>query len=361
MRFIQIFILMLVLLAACYSNPTAPTVTVFGTATSAPAPTTTTSQEPSLLPDIQTYLDNAIDLMEDHSIYTGAADWAEARAVAYQKAESAETILELHPIIVSVLRAIGDRHGYLMGPGDVDSYHGELLGESLPEPQYELLNDQIGYISIPGFFSGNMDSAVEFSELIQSAIELLDARNPCGWVLDLRGNEGGNGFAMLLGVSPLLPEGTLGMYTYNGGKTKEWRTQGNQIFLGETRIMVMEESAYRLKQPSSPVAVITNEITTSAGEFVAVAFRGWAHTRSFGQHTLGQTTAPEGFQLEDGAVLGISVAYFSDHTGQIYSGEITPDDPIISRENPIFRDNSVPQEAIDWLLNQEICQTALQS
>jgi hypothetical protein len=89
---------------------------------------------------------------------------------------------------------------------------------------------------------------------------------------------------------------------------------------------------------------------------VAIAFHGWPQTRSFGQKTLGQTTGPEGFVLSDGAILGITVADSSDHTGQIYQDGITPDDPIVVKQSALFRDDSVPPPAIDWLLSQASCQ-----
>jgi len=145
------------------------------------------------------------------------------------------------------------------------------------------------------------------------------------------------------------------MQSGNGGKIKEWRTQGSQIFLGDTLIMELAEPAYQINLTGSPVAILTNEITTSGGELVAVAFRGWSYTRSFGQRTWGLTTAPEGFFLENGTVLGISVAYFTDHTGQIYQGKILPEQPISAHDNPIMRDDSVPQLVIDWLLGQTTC------
>jgi C-terminal processing protease CtpA/Prc len=127
------------------------------------------------------------------------------------------------------------------------------------------------------------------------------------------------------------------------------------MFLGETALVDLPTPPYHVLQPGQPIAVLTNEITTSAGEMVAIAFRGWPHTRSFGQRTLGRTTAPEGFTLSDGAILGISVAYFTDHNGEIYRGKITPDDIIVNHDNPILRDRDVPQPAMDWLLNQPSC------
>ena len=113
---------------------------------------------------------------------------------------------------------------------------------------------------------------------------------------------------------------------------------------------------YRIQDPEAPIAILMNEATTSAGELLVVAFRGWPQTRSFGQRTRGQVTSPEGFRMPDGTNLAISTAYYTDHNGIVYTDRIRAEEPLSSRENPILRSDAVPQAALDWLATRPACQ-----
>jgi C-terminal processing protease CtpA/Prc len=133
------------------------------------------------------------------------------------------------------------------------------------------------------------------------------------------------------------------------------RYQGGVVFYNDIPMNELPGPTYTLSQTEPPIAVLTNELTNSAGELVAIALRARPNTRSFGQRTNGLTTAPRGFVLSDGAALGVSTSYFADITGETYPEGIIPDDVIPGRGDPLFRDPAVPQEAIDWLLGQPPC------
>jgi len=47
----------------------------------------------------------------------------------------------------------------------------------------------------------------------------LQEMNPAGWIIDLRGNSGGNMYPMLAGLSSLLGEGVLGYDVYPDGRS----------------------------------------------------------------------------------------------------------------------------------------------
>jgi carboxyl-terminal processing protease len=352
MKSLRMLAFLAVFLSACGQATVIPTP--------APSPTIPPTILPAatvptlLSPELQAYLDHAIDLIRQNSIYAAGADWDSIRTRAEEAAAGAQSTADLYPVLEMVLHATGDRHGYIMPPADASAYFATLAPESLPDIQYEIRENRFGYILIPAFVSGNIDAVVAFADQLQDAIRSLDAQGPCGWVLDLRTNEGGNGAAMLLGVGPLLTEGTVAEYSYYNGQIVNLSIEGNQFFFDDVPLVELDRPAYHLAHPGAPVAILTNQVTTSAGELVAIAFRGWPNTRSFGQKTLGRTTAPQGFTLDDGAILGISAAWFADHTGQVYQGPVVPDQ-VTSHGNPAIMDGSLPQPAIDWLLSQQAC------
>ena len=89
------------------------------------------------------------------------------------------------------------------------------------------------------------------------------------------------------------------------------------------------------------VAVLTDTLTASSGEAVAVAFKARKHTRSFGAGTCGVSTGRERFYLSDGSVLLLTTAVFADRRLVRYGHSIAPDEPLKPAE-------VVPQ-AIRWI------------
>jgi len=349
MKQITLILTIALVLAGC----TPPTAAPAPTSTPTPIPSPTSTPIPTLSPELQTYLDEALDLIQENSLYSASGNWTTLRTWAYESVVEAQSTADLYPAILMVLGAIGDRHGYVMPPGDAEAYF-EAPTESIPAIQHELLQDQLGHIIVPSFLSGNNETVLQFSGQIRAAIQNLDALGACGWIVDLRYNDGGNGFAMLAGLASLLGDGVYGYNADANGDLREWRYKAGKMYLGEILIVELP-NPYQTQNSGAPIAVLTSELTTSAGELVAIAFRGWPNTRSFGQETLGRTTGPEGFYLSDGAILGISTIYFSDKTGRVYIEGISPDEYIFEEKGPLFRDRSVPQQAIDWMLSQPAC------
>lgn len=64
---------------------------------------------------------------------------------------------------------------------------GELISEK---------SRKYGFLVVPMFTQGD---PTNFATAIQSEIRRLLAQRPCGWIVDLRGNRGGNMWPMLAG------------------------------------------------------------------------------------------------------------------------------------------------------------------
>jgi hypothetical protein len=84
----------------------------------------------------------------------------------------------------------------------------------------------------------------------------------------------------------------------------------------------------RLPRPRPPVAVLTSRLTGSAGEGVAMAFRGRPGARSFGEATAGVPTGNTQHRLADGAELYLTEAVGVDRTGRAYQARIRPVQPM---------------------------------
>jgi C-terminal processing protease CtpA/Prc len=90
-------------------------------------------------------------------------------------------------------------------------------------------------------------------------------------------------------------------------------------------------------------------VTASSGEAVAIAFRGNAHTRSFGQRTRGLATANGTFTLSDGSMIILTQGIDRDRDGRAYDQGVPPD--VLVDQN----EDGVPMAARQWLLEQPAC------
>ncbi len=204
---------------------------------------------------------------------------------------------------------------------------------------------------------GSTEGTIQYAQAAQEVIRGIDqAGKTCGWLVDLRGNIGGNMWPMLDGVGPILGSGTVGWFVFPDGRKQAWSYRDGQVQEGGETVLTIA-GAYQLKHPNPPVALLTDRMTASAGEAIVVAFRGRPQTRSFGDRTGGVPTATRGFTLSDGALLVITVALDADRTGQTYDGPIPPDQYV--RADPRQIDmpaDPVRRAATSWLHTQPACQ-----
>jgi C-terminal processing protease CtpA/Prc len=62
----------------------------------------------------------------------------------------------------------------------------------------------------------------DFATALQNQIDTLAKLNPQGWIVDLRGNLGGNMWPMLAGVAPLIDSRMMGSFVDADGKKTTW-------------------------------------------------------------------------------------------------------------------------------------------
>jgi carboxyl-terminal processing protease len=328
-----------------------PTLTLSPTITSIP----TASSTPPLLPisaDASTYLNEALDIMQNNSLSRESIDWDELRKSTFEVAQYAQTPADTYGAIQYALVRLGDHHSHFRTPESFAELQ-ETTTDDNPPPRAKLLLDKIGFIAIEGFNGFDGEKA---ATNIQRLIRELDAQDPCGWIVDLRENTGGNMWPMLAGIGPILGDGKAGSFVDSDGQEVDWSYQNGQALIGDQVQVKVNEPAYQLKAVSPPVAVLTGINTASSGETIVVSFRGRPNTRSFGLYTAGLSTANQGFPLSDGAVMVLTTSVEADRTGQIYRDRIYPDEVVDDvKQFTFLMDEAIPQPAIDWLMSQPAC------
>lgn len=345
-RVLESGLLVLAFLTACQASPpTQSSVTV--APASPPVPTVPVTQEASPVQvarsaEAEAYLTAALDIMEQYSINRRKIDWAALRTMAFGRTAGAQTPADTYTAIRLALVQLGDRHS-LFRPPEVTA---TIVAGGAPGslPSGTMVYDRIADIVVPGF-EGSADQATAYAEQAQTMIARLDQSQPCGWIVDLRDNPGGNMWPMLAGIGPVLGDGVAGAFVDLDGHRSEYSYEAGAAREGQNTAIKVDKP-YQLHSLMPAVAVLTSSRTASSGEAITVAFRGRPHTRSFGRPTFGLSTGNRNFRLSNGAFIILTVTVFADRTGVQYGKEIVPDQIVWA--NPV-------EVAAKWLLAQPAC------
>jgi carboxyl-terminal processing protease len=273
-------------------------------------------------PSPQRYADMAVDLMVD-GLQADPARVADVRARVDAQAASARTYAGTHPALSGAAKELGGEHSTFLGPVEAAALFGDQAPASdaaAPRPTVSTV-DGITTIVVPGLLGGDEASRQRYVDA--GAQGLVDAAPATtrGWVVDLRGNHGGDMWPMLAALSPLLDEGQVMSFEHADRSVPVTVTGGAVADDGQ---VVATSGAGRVPA-GLPIAVLTDGMTVSSGEAAAVAFVGQEGVRSFGQPTYGFSTANEARTLVDGAVVNLTVGVDSDRTGKRYGVPVEPD------------------------------------
>lgn len=327
-----------------------PTASLIFTAAAAPSATLTSKLPIST--EAAAYLEEALDIMQNNSLHRQSMHWDAIRTNAFEVAQHAQTPADTYDAIRSTLVRLGDHHSAFVTPDGVKQWAQETESDS-PPPRGKLLLDKIGFIAIEGYTAWE---GKHYATDAQQIIRDIDAQNPCGWIVDLRKNTGGNMGPMLAAIGPILGEGEVGADIDSYGNKQIWSYQDGQSKVDDLLYTQVIGPAYELRVSFPPVAVLTGVSTASSGEVIVVAFRGRPNTRSFGLPTRGLSTGNQGFPLSDGAMIILTTSVYVDRMGQTYGDKIYPDELVEDvRKFTFIMDEAIPQPAIDWLMSQPPC------
>lgn len=239
---------------------------------------------------------------------------------------------EARRAIKDLLKALGDGHSFLMAPDRLVSARSREQA-TFQSARFKLLGNDVGYVEVPGFRGSDPVLKRRYSTSVAQALHAGSRAGVRAWVVDLRGNTGGNMWPMLAGLEPLLRDQPIGWSQQRDGRRRAWHVEA-------------AEGAGTLPDLARmPVAVLTSERTASAGEAVVVAFRGRPHTRSFGAPTAGLATGNTGYRLQDGTMLHLTTTSFVDRLQIVHVGPIQPDE----RAGFLTTPNASEAKAVRWL------------
>ncbi|OYC98691.1 hypothetical protein CI089_05400 [Microbacterium sp. Yaish 1] len=268
-------------------------------------------------PSVQKYAEIAVGRL-DNGYHTDSPEWPAARTAVLEAAARASTYADLYPALHEAVAIAGGPHSRFIPAGE-DGAADAAASAAAPVVASEA---GVTTVVLPEMISPDADDQTAYAMTVADGIDRA-AAGTCGWIVDLRGNTGGNMFPMLSGVTALLPDGPALSFRDRHGGDSAVTVRSNGVALGGS---VFVDVGDRRKATGVPIAVLQDEWTASSGEAVLASFRGLDGVRTFGAPSAGYTSANVSAVLYDGATLVLTESAYVDRTGRNYDEQsIEPD------------------------------------
>lgn len=173
---------------------------------------------------------------------------------------------------------------------------------------YDMLDGNIGYISISNFDQGASDSFI-------SAVDELIGQSAYALIIDVRDNGGGRVVEMTGMLDYLLPEG--------------------EIFISIDRNGVETTTQSDTEMVDIPVVVLVDRFSFSAAEYFAATLSEYGYATIVGEQTSGKSRMQGTYNMPGGGALHISTdQYLTKNRVSLHdAGGLTPDYTVILTED----------------------------
>jgi carboxyl-terminal processing protease len=330
------------------------------------------------------YVEEALNYMQNNALHKHSIDWHAVREQTLARAKDAKTTWDTYPAIAYAITQLGEKHTWFDLPDNLPAERRQALDGEIKKilarpdplkpspfmPSKELKghlihssHGDLAYVVVPmciGRFAEwekNGPDFQQFADKLHGLVLELQAQKPLGWIIDLRGNGGGNVWPMLAGIGVVLGEADLGASVsadnehlqsfYKDGKAGTRDPKGIEEVAAQVKLSP-------LTLPELPwVALLLDRGTASSGEAVAISFVGRIRERSFGEHTAGFSTANDMHQFPDGAALFLCTGVAQDRTGKLYPNGLDPDEIIPGPETRPDEANDAALIAAEQWLGKE--------
>jgi len=290
---------------------------------------------PALDEAVKTWFNGFVDPLSDPK-----AALETVRALSSGAQDATDVVWTLR----GLMQSVNDDHGFIVGPGEQPPARRTLVTRA---PEFDLTPDGIAVVRLHAVDTSADAAALAWAASLHDGIADLAAHHPHAWIVDLRDHDGDSPWPSLAALSTLLDGPAVGATVSRRGNRPWIVDRGVVRFAGEPALVDLQpppEPTFR-----GPVAVLIGPDTRNAGEDVAVAFRGRAHTRFFGATTAGfPILGVVAHRLSDGTTLGVLETRDADRTGVVQREPLEPD--------TLLKDGAaaaaLPPEAVAWVLDE---------
>lgn len=327
--------------------------------------------------DAERVLSAVIAFAKKDALRSPSVDWPALEAKMRDAAVGAKDEIDLLRAFELLAEGLGDGHSYVNVPmSSRNAYllrHGRNFDagrtwggpptspfwrRKQPEATAVKIGSHEATLLVVPSYAGDIPGGQWYADKLYAGVAARAAQS-CGFIVDLRGNVGGNMWPMLAGV---------GMVAGNGQVLKNIDRDGNQTMAVSHADGVLYNHVGTARYPSMrvqatqqlpnlaemPVAVLIDSAVSSSGDAVAIAFHDRPHTRFFGERTDKRASMNRPFPLQQGT-LQITVGWMADRNGKVFPEGLEPDETVAFAPGADGKDDSVVEAAKTWLAKQPGC------
>jgi len=324
--------------------------------------------EPLTVEDsINTFYTKLFEELKANYLNTASIDWPTVESYIMKEALKSETLERSLEVSVKLFDTIQGDHLLLFSE---KNWYNSTLGKKITAEQFnqsladaytnnkpfeaKVINGNYGYVLIPGMplidaTRAELDEAGQ--KIYDAIIKIEQSNNIKGWIIDLRLNIGGNSNVMLAGLYHLIGNGTTHLSLDIDKHVKVLTSLQNGMLYKNHEINTAIKPSLKPK-PHIPVALISGIITTSAGEFVMLGFRGRKNSIIIGEESYGSTTANDLYEMPFGIKAAITESYGTDRSAK-FTKTIIPDIEVVKATN--FEALSKDQNIIEAIKFIDAC------
>lgn len=284
------------------------------------------AQDKPIAPDVKWHLQELINGLRQYRVARDEVDWKQVEAKTLAAAAGAQTIPEAFPAIRVALMEIKDPWA---------AYRAATGQSVTPEPfkcvptrtTAPAMPSSVGYLKVASIPSRGLRAEREAAVALRTAIKQGDDAGATAWIVDLRGHFMGSIPAAVMGVAPLMGDGTAFKMQY-ADNSKSYNANESSIKINGQE-MQMDVGRFALSHKKPRVAVLVDGGTAGVGELLTIAFLGKDDTRVFGVPTCGIPPirlVPQ--KLKNGAEYTLSSMRVLDRLDRAYRGPIEPQERI---------------------------------
>ena len=306
----------------------------------ASAPRTAMAQDTPVAPDVKKYLQHLVDKLREFRVGRDEVDWKQVESRTFAAAAGAQSITDAYPAIRVALVEIGDPYamyrsasGQVVGPDQTRCIRGNATTPSV--------SGDVGYLKVTPTPNRGIRAEREAAVAVRTALKKGDTEGAVHWIIDLRGHFMGSLAAGVVGLAPLMGDGTVFKMQY--ANTVVPFNSNQSSIKADGQELQMDIGKFALSNKKRRVAVLVDGGTAGVGELLVVAFEGRNDARVFGVPTCGippVRLVPQ--KLKDGAEFTLSAMRVVDRDGKVYRGPIEPHERI-EDEAKLF------ERAIAWV------------
>lgn len=312
---------------------------------------------------IKTFYNFLFDLTKNEYLYRNEINVDSAIAVTKKVLLEAKTFNDALRQLPNYFDAINCNHCSLFyGRRDIYPNIGapsdEAFSESLKQKSKTMLDfeakvvdDKYGYVLVPPVLFNSFVNEEKLSnvstEFYNKINEIKSKNNIQGWIIDLRLNQGGIPYPMILSMYDFLGDNMVFQYL------DDKKNIMSQIRLAKGKIIDEKGVVARIEPKGkmltdAKVAVLISPATASAGEIVSLCFKGRKNTIFIGENTTGLTTVNSEVMTPFNGNLAFTVGHDADRNGNTYT-VVKPDVEVLKQDNfnNLLQDKKV-QKAIEY-------------